>query len=330
MALLEIANLNVDFDSPHGRVRVIDDLNIRIEAGEIHGIIGESGSGKSVLALAIAGLLSSNAHLQAAQLRLAGQDLLSMTASARRKFLGQNISIIFQDPHTSLNPALTIGHQVNEALQLHERHYFRRKHARALALLEAVGLPDPARCFKSYPHQLSGGMIQRVMIAIAIACQPVLLIADEPTTTLDLPVQAQILKLLLQLNKEHNMALLLITHDFGTLFQNTQRITVMYSGQAVEAGPSSILLQSPRHPYTRALLDSIPHFGAGDIKRSRLTTLSGSIPPLHNRPVGCPLGPRCPYAAKTCVIPPRLSKDELGVAYRCYFPLSYPQSRTMP
>lgn len=320
MSLLQIENLNVDFDTDQGSVRAVDQVKLSIDTGQVIGVIGESGSGKSVMALAIAGLLSPAAKMQADLFTLDGHDLNRMSYSDRKKMITDNISIIFQEPTSSLNPTLTIGYQLDETIRFHEGGHKAQRKEKALELLNAVGIEDANRRYKEYPHQLSGGLNQRVMIAIALACQPKLLIADEPTTALDVTVQSQILDLLLKLKEEHNMALMLITHDFSILSETTDKVHVMYCGQIVESGRTYNLLSSPYHPYTKALLDSVPHFGMRYKKGRRLFNLPGSTPPIRHLPVGCYLGPRCPYANKDCVKAPELSTIK-GRRVRCHFPL---------
>ncbi|MBI2380161.1 MAG: ABC transporter ATP-binding protein [Gammaproteobacteria bacterium] len=318
--LLEVSNLCVDFMTPDGPVRAVDHLTFRMDKGEVLGMVGESGSGKSVSALALMGLLDEHALATADYLALDGQPLLDLSPEKRRRIIGQRMSIIFQEPKASLNPCFTLGTQLREAIRVHEKLSRPALRAREEELLAAVGLPDARALLDAYPHQLSGGLCQRLMIAMAVACRPRLLIADEPTTSLDVTIQAQILDLLLRLAREQDMGLVLITHDFALLSESTQRVLVMYCGELVEAGPTAELLRHPRHPYTRALIDSIPHFGPMDRKCSRLQTLRGTIPALDHLPVGCRLGPRCPRAEKTCVQPPRLRREG-EILVRCHFPL---------
>lgn len=320
MSLLQIENLNVDFVTDDGLVMAVDHVKLNINEGQVVGVIGESGSGKSVMALAIAGLLSPAARMQADLFTLDGHDLTRMSVAERQKHITSNISIIFQEPTSSLNPALTIGYQLDETIRFHEGGTPKQRTERALELLTQVGIMDAKRRYKEYPHQLSGGLNQRVMIAIALACQPKLLIADEPTTALDVTIQSQILDLLLKVKDEHNMALMLITHDFSILAETTSKVHVMYCGEIVESGRTYNLLSQPYHPYTKALLDSVPHFGMRYKKGRRLFNLPGSTPPMTHLPVGCYLGPRCPYAGKKCVQHPELTNIK-GRQVRCHFPL---------
>ena len=320
MSLLQIENLNVDFLSSSGPVRTVDRVKMNINKGQVVGVIGESGSGKSVMSLAIAGLLSPAAQMQADLFNLDGQDLNRMNEAERKKAVSDSIAIIFQEPTSSLNPSYTIGYQLDETIKFRQGGSRKERKLKAYDLLSSVGIKDPKRRYKEYPHQLSGGLNQRVMIAIALACKPKLLIADEPTTALDVTVQSQILDLLLKLNEELGMALMLITHDFSILSETTDKVHVMYCGQIVESGNTYDLLSEPFHPYTKALLDSVPHFGLRHQKGRRLFNLQGSTPPMRHLPVGCYLGPRCPYANKQCVKSPEL-KSARGRSVRCHYPL---------
>jgi len=321
MRLLQIENLSVEFQTHKGPVKVLDKVSLRMNRGEVLGIVGESGSGKSMLALAIMGLLSPNARFTADYLGLNGQDLMKMPKDERHAFVAQNASIIFQDPENSLNPCFTIGDQLIETIRLHGIGRRKKQIQRAIELLDSVGIVEPELRLRQYAHELSGGMNQRIMIAMAIAAEPQLLIADEPTTALDVTIQAQILELLLELNKTREMGLMLITHDFALLSENTQRVCVMYSGQIMENAPTEKILAHPKHPYSRALLDSIPHIGERHRMGERLFSLKGSIPPMDRLPVGCRLGPRCPRAAKDCVKTPRLEPMKNHGLVRCHFPL---------
>ncbi|WP_223668474.1 ABC transporter ATP-binding protein [Kangiella shandongensis] len=320
MGLLQVENLSVEFKTDEGIITAVDKAKIAINAGQVQGVIGESGSGKSVMALAIAGLLSPAATMRADLFNLDGHDLTRMSSAERQKIISSNISIIFQEPTSSLNPSLTIGYQLDETIRFHGGGTRKERFEKSLELLNQVGIMNAKRRYKEYPHQLSGGLNQRVMIAMALACQPKLLIADEPTTALDVTVQSQILDLLLKLNEEHHMALMLITHDFSILSETTDKVYVMYGGQIVESGRTYNLLSQPYHPYTKALLDSVPHYGMHYKKGRRLFNLKGSTPSLDHLPVGCYLGPRCPYANKKCVQPPEL-RSLKGRKVRCHFPL---------
>lgn len=318
MALLEIKNLGVEFGSTASPFTAVDGLDLTIEAGEIVGIVGESGSGKSVTSLALMGLIDYPGRVNAERMAFDGRDLLKMPQKERRKLLGKDIAMIFQDPMTSLNPSFTVAYQLIETLRVHQGGSHRELRDRALALLKQVDIPDPERRLDAYPHQLSGGMSQRVMVAIAIACNPRLLIADEPTTALDVTVQAQMLELLLQLQRDRGMALMLITHDLSVVAQTAQRVVVMYAGQVLETGLVPTIFQTPQHPYTQALLAALPEHNIG---RDRLQTIPGVVPGLYDRPSGCLLSPRCRYAVPRCVEERPLLTGVAGSQVRCHFPL---------
>ncbi|HEX2539624.1 MAG TPA: oligopeptide/dipeptide ABC transporter ATP-binding protein [Caldimonas sp.] len=316
--LLEVERLSVAFGEPGRALQAVDDVSFHVDAGEVVGIVGESGSGKSVTALAAMGLVDEPGRVEAAKLAYDGRDLLRMSARERRSLLGGDIAMIFQDPMTSLNPSFTVAFQLMETIALHEGGSRRARRARALELLRAVEIADAQLRLDAFPHQLSGGMSQRVMLAMAIACRPRLLIADEPTTALDVTVQAQMLALLAKLQEEHGMALVLISHDLGVVAQVVDRVLVMYAGQAVEAGRLPGVFEQPRHPYTEALLAALPERNAG---RRRLRSLGGVVPGAHDRPGGCLLSPRCPYVQPRC----RVERPALfplgGSEARCFFPL---------
>ena len=275
MALLEIENLSVDFPSRDSVMHAVDGVDLSLEAGDVLGIVGESGSGKSVTMMALMGLVAYPGRVTADRLRFDGHDLLALSARARSRLTGKDLAMIFQDPTTSLNPCFTVGFQLAETLKLHLGMDSRAAHRRSIELLEQVGIPAPESRLKSYPHQMSGGMNQRVMIAMAIACNPKLLIADEPTTALDVTIQAQILDLLRSLQKDRGMALVLITHNMGVVSQMAQRIAVMYAGQIMEEQRAESLFVAPRHPYTQALMAAMPERSDG---HSRLATIPGMVP----------------------------------------------------
>ena len=308
MTLLSIRDLRVNF----GPVLAVDGLDLALDAGEVLGIVGESGSGKSVAMLALLGLVDAPGVVSAASLHFAGQDLRD--PAVRRRIVGREIGIVFQDPMASLNPAWTIGMQLKEPLRIHRGLGGAALEARAIELLERVEIPDARRRLAAYPHELSGGTAQRVMIAMALAGEPKLLIADEPTTALDVTVQAQILQLLQRLQREQGMALLLITHDLALVAQVAQRVAVMYAGQLVESGAVPALFDHPRHPYTEALLAAIPEHNRG---AARLKALPGIVPAPHDRPAGCLLSPRCPRVQPRCHAEVPLFD---GVV-RCFFPI---------
>ncbi|EDK09658.1 dipeptide ABC transporter ATP-binding protein [Haemophilus influenzae PittHH] len=275
----------------------MDRISYQVAQGEVLGIVGESGSGKSVSSLAIMGLIDHPGRVSAESLQFENTDLLTLESKAKRQLIGADVAMIFQDPMTSLNPAYTVGFQIMEALKTHEGGTKKARKDRTLELLKLVGIPDPESRIDVYPHQLSGGMSQRVMIAMAIACRPKLLIADEPTTALDVTIQAQIMELLLELQKKECMSLILITHDLALVAEAAERIIVMYAGQIVEEGTAKDIFREPKHPYTQALLRSLPEFAEG---KSRLESLQGVVPGKYDRPTGCLLNPRCPYATEYC------------------------------
>ena len=315
MALLEIENLSVEFPSHQGSMRAVEGLSLHVDTGEVLGIVGESGSGKSVAMMALMGLVAFPGRVSADRLRFDGHDLLQLPERARRRLTGKDLSMIFQDATTSLNPCFTVGYQLAETLRLHLGMSKAGARQRSIELLEQVGIPAPESRLSAYPHQLSGGMSQRVMIAMAIACNPKLLIADEPTTALDVTIQAQILDLLRDLQRERGMALILITHDMGVVSDMAQRVEVMYAGQVMEEQPAATLFGHPRHPYTEALLAALPERNAG---RERLATIPGMVPGLSDRPAGCLFAPRCRYAQEQCRQRPQLRAFE-GGAVRCHF-----------
>ena len=317
--LLEVDRLTVEFPAGDASLVAVDDVSFAVAAGEVVGIVGESGSGKSVTALSVLGLVDEPGRVRAERLAFSGRDLQRMPARERRALLGGEIAMIFQDPMTSLNPSFTVAFQLMEAIGLHEGGSRRARRARALQLLNDVEIADAERRLDVFPHQLSGGMSQRVMLAMAIACNPRLVIADEPTTALDVTVQAQVLALLLRLQRERGMALVLITHDLGVVAEVAQRVLVMYAGEVVESAAAAELFATPRHPYTEALLASLPERNAGN---RRLASLPGVVPGAYDRPAGCLLAPRCPYVRDRCrASRPPLFEVGAGLA-RCYYPLA--------
>jgi peptide/nickel transport system ATP-binding protein len=294
MPLLEIKNLQLDFGSKEKSVRAVDGVSLTINAGETLCLVGESGCGKSVTALSIAKLVPSPpAYYSAGEILLDGRDVLQMTKAELQKIRGGVVSYIFQEPSASLNPVFRAGNQIKESLKLHRPE--KATDAEVVRLLKLVGIPSPEIRMRDYPHQLSGGMQQRVMIAMAIASEPKLLIADEPTTALDVTIQAQILELLLDLKKRLGMAMLLITHNLGIVSDIADRLAVMYAGQIVELAPAADLLRRPFHPYTRALMNSVPKLGH---EMERLQAIGGTVPNLGEWPAGCRFYPRCPNAAQ--------------------------------
>lgn len=321
MPLLEIENLSVEFPTSQGTLRAVDRIDLTLDEGEVLGVVGESGSGKSVTMLALMGLVGYPGRVRADKLRFDGRDLLTMSARERRQLTGKDVAMIFQEPSTSLNPCFTIGFQLAETLRKHERMDGKAAKRRAIELLEQVGIPAPESRLKAYPHQLSGGMNQRVMIAMAIACNPRLLIADEPTTALDVTIQAQILELLMSLQRERGMALVLITHNMGVVAETAQRIMVMYAGQIMEERKVDALFADPQHPYSAALLAALPERSEN---ATRLATIPGMVPGLNDRPKGCLFSPRCAYATDhSRNVQPEL-RPWMDGRVRCHYPLGDP------
>ena len=314
MALLEIRNLSVEFPTQRGLVRAVEGVDLDVEQGEVVGVVGESGSGKSVSALAVMGLLASNARLTADRLSFAGRDLRALSARERRRLTGRDVAMIFQEPMTSLNPCFTVGFQIMESLRVHEGGARAECRRRAIELLGQVGISDPELRLRAFPHQLSGGMSQRVMIAMAISCNPKLLIADEPTTALDVTIQRQILDLLIDLQRRRGMALVLITHNMGVVAESAQRVVVMYAGQVMEQGLADSLFDRPRHPYTAALLDALPERA---LDKERLAAIPGVVPGIGDRPAGCLFAPRCAYVHAACLA----GRPALVEGVRCVSPL---------
>jgi dipeptide transport system ATP-binding protein len=310
MSLLTIKNLHVHF----GNFPAVDGVDLTLDKGELLGIVGESGSGKSVTMLALMGLIDPPGKVTADAIEFEGRDLLKLSPRERRALIGRDVAMVFQDALSSLNPSYTVGAQIAEVLKAHLGLRGSAARKRVIELLEQVEIPDAANRASAYPHQLSGGMNQRVMIAMAIACGPKLLIADEPTTALDVTIQAQIMTLLLKLQKEQGMGLIMITHDLAIVAEMAQRIAVMYAGQIVETGPVPELFDAPQHPYTNALLAAIPEHNKD---ATRLSALPGIVPGALDRPVGCLLSPRCPRAHASCVA----TRPTLENGVRCFFPV---------
>jgi oligopeptide/dipeptide ABC transporter ATP-binding protein len=315
--LLRVQDLTTTFKIPRGGVvRAVDRVSFELRRGETLGIVGESGSGKSMTALSILRLVQPPGEIHGGPVSFNGRaDLLELSERDMRAIRGAEIGFIFQEPMTALNPVFTIGAQIVEALRVHGRATRSGARARALELLDAVRIPDPARRLRDYPHQLSGGMRQRVLIAIALACQPLLLIADEPTTALDVTIQAEILDLLHEMKKQFHLALMLITHDLGVVAGHADRVAVMYAGRMVEEGPMRQIFDAPKHPYTQGLLESIP----GGAPGQRLRAIEGTVPNLANLPPGCAFEPRCPHRFDRCPTAPPPPYDA-GPAQRarCY------------
>jgi oligopeptide/dipeptide ABC transporter ATP-binding protein len=317
--LLEVKNLQTHFQTRAGTVRAVDGVSFDLDRGELLGLVGESGCGKSVTALSIMRLVAPPGRVVGGEILFEGEDLLKFSESRMRAIRGDDVAMIFQDPMTSLNPVFKVGEQIAEALRLHRG--MNRKQARAAAIeaMQEVSIPDPARRADDYPHQLSGGMRQRVMIAMALACDPKLLIADEPTTALDVTIQAQILELLNELRRTRELAVLLITHDLGVVAEVADRVAVMYTGRIVEESPVNELFARPKHPYTEGLLRSVPKLTVAEVEKvERLQSIEGVVPKLTELPDGCHFAPRCPHRM------PRCTAEEIplyplagGVEVRC-------------
>ncbi len=303
MALLEVTDLRTHFATPDGVVRAVDGISFHVDPGETVGIVGESGCGKSVTSMSILRLIPEPPGRIAGQVRFNGRDLLRLSEAEMRDIRGNEISMIFQEPMTSLNPVLTVGRQIGETLRLHEGLSAQAAEVKSVEMLALVGIPVPEKRVREYPHQLSGGMRQRVMIAMALACNPKLLIADEPTTALDVTIQAQILDLMRDLKTRLGSAIMLITHDLGVVAEMAQRVVVMYAGRKVEEAPVEDIFARPLHPYTRGLLGAVPKLGSsveGDA-RERLTEIPGLVPSLRSPIVGCSFAGRCPLATEICL-----------------------------
>ncbi len=321
MALLEVENLTVTF----GSFRAVDGVSLVLDEGEVLSVVGESGSGKSVSMLAIMGLIPYPGRVTADRLSFDGIDLLKLNPRERRRITGYDIAMIFQEPSTSLNPCFTVGFQITEALKVHEGGTRRQRRDRTVELLDQVGIPAASSRLNAFPHQLSGGMNQRVMIAMAIACNPKLLIADEPTTALDVTIQAQILDLLIELQRDRGMALVLITHNMGVVAETAKEVVVMYAGQVAEEREVSRLFDTPRHPYTEALLNALPERNTG---RERLPTIPGVVPGAYDRPAGCLFHPRCRYADGRCTEEQPALRSVSDCMVRCHYPLGVTGSAT--
>jgi peptide/nickel transport system ATP-binding protein len=325
--LLRVENLKTHFHTRDGIVRAVDGVSFDVKAGETLAIVGESGCGKSVTSMSILRLLPMPpARIAAGRIEFDGRNLLELTEPEMRKIRGNAISMIFQEPMTSLNPVLTVGRQIAEALVLHRGLSQKEATARAIAMLRKVHIPEAERRVTQYPHELSGGMRQRVMIAMALACGPRLLIADEPTTALDVTIQAQILELMRELHRETGAAIILITHDLGVVAEMAQRVVVMYAGRKVEEAPIEALFERPRHPYTRGLLGSMPHLGDSVSETGkRLVEIPGMVPSLKDPPPGCLFAPRCPNAGERCTQEaPPLELQAAGHWAACWHPVTAP------
>ena len=309
--LVDIKNERLSFFTPAGEVKALNDVSIHLKEGEVLGIVGESGSGKSVTAYSLMGLTAHPGKLIGGTLQFNGHEIEEMGEKEMRKIRGKEISIIFQDPMTSLNPVYTIGNQITEVIRLHTDKDKKQAYARAKELLELVGINEPEKRLKQYPHELSGGMRQCVMIAIALACEPKLLIADEPTTALDVTIQAQILELMMELKDKLGMAIIMITHDLGVVASMCDRIAVMYAGRIVEYGTTDDIFYRPHHMYTKGLIRSIPRLDTKE--HERLVPIEGTPVDLLNPPAGCPFAPRCEACMKICLreMPPVTQFDDV-------------------
>ena len=314
--LLDVKMLNVSFKSGKNTLKVVSDLSFYVNEGERLGIVGESGSGKSVTSLAIMRLLPSNTEEVSGEILFNGENLLQLSESKMQAIRGNHISMIFQEPMTSLNPIHTCGKQIAESVLLHSNATKKEANARALELLKLCGIPAPEQRMKEYPHQLSGGMRQRIMIAIALACEPELLIADEPTTALDVTIQAQILELMKKLGKDRNLATIMITHDLGIVYDFCDRVVVVYTGEVVESSPVNELFKKPQHPYTQGLIGALPQLNT---TVERLEAVEGMVPDTNDMPSGCHFGPRCKYATERCQNEhPELVTTADGRQVRCF------------
>ena len=321
MALLEVDDLQTHFRTPDGVNRAVDGISFAVEAGETVAIVGESGCGKSVTANSILRLVPQPPGKIGGAIRFQGRDLLKLSERAMREVRGNDISMIFQEPMTSLNPVLTIGRQIAEPLRLHQGLNRESVEQRVVEMLGLVGIAEPRRRAREYPHQLSGGMRQRVMIAIALACRPKLLIADEPTTALDVTIQAQILNLMTDLKQRVGAAIILITHDLGVVAEIAERVMVMYAGRKVEEAPVAELFRSPRHPYTRGLLSAVPKLGSSlAAAQTRLAEIPGVVPSLKQRIAGCVFASRCAFARDLCRrVTPALEEKAPAHFAACHF-----------
>jgi peptide/nickel transport system ATP-binding protein len=321
MPLLEVENLQTHFRTRDGVNRAVDGVSFHVEEGETLAIVGESGCGKSVTAMSILRLIPEPPGKTAGAIRLQGRDLMTLDDRAMRGIRGNDISMIFQEPMTSLNPVLSIGWQLGETLRLHQRLDRKAAQARAMDMLDLVGISEPGRRLREYPHQMSGGMRQRVMIAMALACNPKLLIADEPTTALDVTIQAQILDLMAELKRRIGAAIVLITHDLGVVAEVAERVMVMYAGRKVEEAPVVALFRAPRHPYTQGLLGAVPKLGSSLTgTETRLAEIPGTVPSLKQRIVGCVFAGRCPRVTELCrQVAPALELKAPGHLAACHY-----------
>ena len=315
-ALLQVRGLRTWFNTDRGLFKAVDGISFDVGRGRTVGLVGESGCGKSVTSLSLMGLVAEPGEVNADQIIFEGQDILGLSPQARRLLRGNRMSMVFQEPMTSLNPVHTIGRQIIEVIRAHKPMSPEQARQRAIEVLELVRIPSAAQRLDDFPHHLSGGQRQRVMIAMALACEPALLIADEPTTALDVTIQAQILELMRDLQQRLGMAILIITHDLGVIAELADDVVVMYAGQIVERAPVDAIFNDPQHPYTIGLLGSIPRL---DVERERLSTIEGTVPSPANQPRGCRFGPRCPFAQPRCIEePPPLRELGTGHQVACW------------
>ncbi len=318
-AIFEVRDLRTHFETERGVVRAVDGVDITVGPGQTLGVVGESGCGKTVLALSILRLVPSPpGRIVGGSIILDGRDLLALSEEEMRRVRGKEISMVFQEPMTSLNPVFRIGEQIAEAIRLHQGVGHREAISQSVAMLRKVGIPSPESRVRDYPHQMSGGMRQRVMIAIALACRPRIMLADEPTTALDVTIQAQMIDLIGRLQSETGTSLVLITHDLGVIAETAQDVAVMYAGQIVEQSPTRELFSNPFHPYTVGLIESIPRMDGPAGRGTFLRAIRGTVPPLYNLPVGCRFKDRCPDLFSLCTREPVLSEISPGHAVRCW------------
>ncbi|OZS76815.1 peptide ABC transporter ATP-binding protein [Tetzosporium hominis] len=314
--VLEVRNLQTSFSTDKGEVRAVDGVSFDVPKGKTIGIVGESGSGKSITSLSILRLLAENGKIKGGEIRYKGEDLTKVSEKRMRELRGNEISMIFQEPMTSLNPVYTVGQQISEALISHQGMNKKQAMVRSVELLKLVGIPSPEKRVKAYPFELSGGMRQRVMIAMSLACDPEILIADEPTTALDVTIQAQILELIKELQERLGMSVIFITHDLGVVAETCDYVAVMYAGQVVEYSDIRTLFKQPKHPYSIGLLNSLPRH---DIDQEKLVPIKGNVPSPHEMPTGCRFAPRCPAATDLCRSKmPELMTDDSGNQIRCW------------
>ncbi len=318
--ILKVANLQTFFNTPQGIVRAVDNVSFEVKRGTVLGVVGESGCGKTVTALSILALIPrTSLEVFTGQIRYRDMNLLELASTEMQKIRGRHIAMIFQDPLSALNPVFTIGEQIAETLRLHLKMKYREAKERSIELLKLVGIPSPEKRYQEYPHQLSGGMRQRVMIAMAISCSPDVILADEPTTALDVTLQAQILDLLHDLREQMGMSMVLISHDLGVIAEMADEVAVMYAGRIVEYASTSKLFTDPLHPYTRGLLNSLPRSVSSEDKAERLMAIPGTVPALHSPPPGCKFHPRCGLAEEICKSEePTLEEKENQHSVRCW------------